>query len=180
MFKPAILNESASYLGIAVAHSAFNVLCTAILLPASSLLEKLAYKIVPDNDEEEKRIGLDERLLAAPTIALSGSSRLVRKRAHEAVRGYKRSLSLIEKYDAEVAEEVRKLEDDTDHYDDVLGTFLTKVSRSQLGDEDSAEVSKLLKSIGDFGRISDHSLDVLESIEELREKKIDFSDDAKR
>ncbi len=179
-FKPALLGESASYFGIAVTHSAFNVLCTAVLFPASSLLEKLAYKLVPDNGEEEKHIELDERLLATPTIALAESAKLVHKMAAEAVRGYKLSISLIDKYDPAVAEEVRQLEDDTDHYEDVLGTFLTKVSRSQLGDSESAEVSKLLKAIGDFERISDHSVDVLESIEELREKKIDFSDGAKK
>jgi len=181
MFKPALLSESASYFGIAVTHSIFNLLCTVVLLPASALLEKLAYAIVPENaNEVEKRVELDERLLATPTIALAESAKLVRKMGEEAVQGFKLSLQLVNQYDPAVAEEVRRLEDNTDHYEDVLGTYLAKASRFQMSDDDSTEVSKLLKAIGDFERISDHSVDVLESIEELREKKIEFSEGAKK
>lgn len=75
---------------------------------------------------------------------------------------------------------IRVMEGNTDHYEDVLGTYLTKLSRSRTSDEDSSEISKLLKAIGDFERISDHSVNILESVEELREKKIEFSDDAKK
>ena len=81
VFRPAILEASASYLGIAIAHSAFNVLCTILLLPMSSLLEKLAYKLVPDGKEAEKAVELDDRLLATPTIALAEAEKLVRKMA---------------------------------------------------------------------------------------------------
>ncbi len=180
VFKPAILDASASYLGIAVAHTIFNVLCTALLLPMASLLEKLAYAIVPDSKEAEKRIELDERLLTTPSIAINESNKLACKMAAEAVRGFKLSLASINSYDAQTAEEIRKLESDTDRYEDVLGTFLTKISTYQVSDQDGAEVSRLLKAIGDFERISDHSVNVLEAVEELREKKMDFSEDAKQ
>ena len=180
VLKPAILDASASYFGIAVAHSAFNILCTALLLPMSSVLEKIAYKIVPDGKEEEKKIELDERLLATPTIAIAESNKLVCKMAHTAIDGFKLSLSTIDSYDSDTAESIRNFESETDHYEDVLGTYLTKVSRYQVSDEDSTEISKLLKAIGDFERISDHSVNVLESVEELREKGIELSDGAKR
>jgi phosphate:Na+ symporter len=179
IFKPIILSESASYFGIAVCHSVFNILCTILLLPASSLLEKLAYKLVPEGKAPEKVVELDERLLATPAIAVEQSSHLASKMASEAIEGFRLSIQSITDYTPEIAEKIRKIEDDTDHYEDVLGTYLTKLSKSQVSDEDSAIVTKLLKAIGDFERISDHAVNVLESVEELREKGIEFSPAAK-
>ena len=180
IFKPLILSESASYFGIAVCHSAFNVLCTLILLPASSLLEKLAYKLVPEGKDPEKVVELDERLLATPPVAVERCCQLASKMASEAVEGFRLSIESIRDYSPEIAEKIRKIEDDTDHYEDVLGTYLTKLSKSQVSEEDSAMVTRLLKAIGDFERISDHAVNVLESAEELREKGIEFLPDAQR
>ena len=179
IFKPLILSDSASYLGIAVCHSVFNVLCTIILLPASSLLEKLAYKLVPEGKAPEKVVELDERLLATPPVAVEQSSHLASKMATEAFEGFRLSIQSITDYTPEIAERIRAIEDNTDHYEDILGTYLTKLSKSQVSDEDSAIVTKLLKAIGDFERISDHAVNVLESVEELREKGIEFSPAAK-
>ena len=178
--KPAFLDASASYFGIAVSHSVFNVLCTALLLPMSSLLEKLAYIVVPDGKEDESFVELDERLLVTPTIALQQCYNVAKKMASEAIQGFQLALSCINEYTAENAEKVRISENNTDRYEDILGTYLTKLLRSRATDDDSAEVSKLLKAIGDFERISDHSVNILESVEELREKKIEFSNDAKK
>lgn len=175
IFKPLILSESASHLGIAVCHSIFNVLCTLVLLPASSLLEKLAYKLVPEGKAPEKVVELDERLLATPPIAVEQSSHLASKMATEAFEGFRLSIKSITDYTPEIAERIRQIEDNTDHYEDILGTYLTKLSNHQVSDEDSALITKLLKAIGDFERISDHAVNVLESVEELREKGIDFS-----
>lgn len=180
VLKPVILDASASFFGIAVAHSAFNILCTGLLLPMSSLLEKLAYVIVPEGKETEKVVELDERLLATPTIALQQCYNVAKKMAAEAVEGFRLAISSIHEYDAEKAEKIRIAESNTDRYEDILGTYLTKLSRFKTADDDSAEISKLLKAIGDFERISDHSVNVLESVEELTEKKIEFSDDAKK
>ena len=179
IFKPLILNDSASYLGIAVCHSIFNVLCTIVLLPASSLLEKLAYKLVPEGKAPEKVVELDERLLATPPVAVEQSSHLAAKMASEAFEGFRLSIQSITDYTPEIAERIRAIEDNTDHYEDILGTYLTKLSNHQVSDEDSAIITKLLKAIGDFERISDHAVNVLESVEELREKGIEFSPDAK-
>ena len=179
--KPAILGASATYMGIAVAHSLFNILCTALLLPNSAVLEKIAYLVVPESkDEKEKVVELDERLLARPTVALQQCDQLTRKMAAETVEGFRLALQALVSYDTETAQKVRELEKDIDHYEDILGTYLTKIARSQISDDDSSEVSKLLKVIGDFERISDHSVNVLESMEELREKKMEFSDGAKK
>ena len=178
--KPTILNASASHFGIAVAHSVFNILCTALLLPMSSLLEKLAYVIVPKGNETEKVVELDERLLATPSIAIQQCYNVAKKMASEAVEGFRLAILCAHEYTAEKAQKIREMEGNTDHYEDILGTYLTKLSRSRTNDDDGSEISKLLKSIGDFERISDHSVNILESVEELREKNIKFSDDAKK
>lgn len=180
ILKPTILDVSASYLGIAVAHSAFNIACTALLLPMSSLLERLAVKLVPDSDKKEKVAKLDERLLATPPIALERCNELVREMAEISVTSLKTSLNMLTGYDSDTADKIRKSEDKVDHYEDILGTYLVKLSRHQISDSDSAEVSKLLKAIGDFERISDHSINILESAEELTKKDIHFTADAQK
>ena len=180
LVQPAVLNTSASYLGIAVCHSAFNILCTALLLPLSGLLEKLAYLVVPEGKDTAKTVELDERLLATPSIALGQCHNLVLKMAEETVAGVRMSLDALLSGDLSAAERIRGTEKDVDHYEDVLGTFLTKLGRAQVSDDDGSEVSKLLKVIGDLERISDHSVNVLESAEEMSEKKISFSDSAKK
>ncbi len=180
ILKPAILDATASYLGIAVAHSAFNIACTALLLPMSSLLERLAVKLVPDSDKKEKIAKLDERLLATPPIALERCNELVREMAEISVTSLKTSLNMLTGYDSDTADKIRKSEDKVDHYEDILGTYLVKLSRHQISDSDSAEVSKLLKAIGDFERISDHSVNILESAEELTKKDIHFTAGAQK
>ena len=180
IFQPAVLSTSATYLGIAVCHSVFNILCTALLLPLSGLLEKLAYLVVPEGKDTAKTVELDERLLATPSIALGQCHQLTMKMADETVSGFQLSLQALSSGDLSAAEQIRSIEKDVDHYEDVLGTYLTKLSRAQVSDDDSSEVSKLLKVIGDLERISDHSVNVLESAEEMKEKKIAFSEGAKK
>ena len=116
----------------------------------------------------------------APTIALQQCELLTRKMAVRTVEGFRLALQTLNAYDEAAAGKVRGTEGDIDHYEDVLGTYLTKIARAQISDDDSSRVSELLKVIGDLERISDHSVNVLESVEELREKKIEFSDSAKK
>lgn len=180
LLKPAILNESASFMGIAISHSLFNVLCTALLLPMAGALEKLAIKLVPDAKQKEVLAELDERLLATPPIAIERCNSIVKEMAEGAVTGFKNSLNMLSKFDSKTAEEIRLAEEKADHQEDILGTYLVKLSSNQVSDSDSATISKLLKLIGDFERISDHSVNVLESAEELRDKQMVFSDAAKK
>ena len=178
--KPALLNASATYLGIAVAHSAFNIACTVLLLPMSSLLEALAIRLVPDTNKQEIVAELDERLLATPPIALECCNNLVCEMAELSVSALKTGLNMLHKYDSGTADEIRKAEEKADHYEDILGTYLVKLSGHQISDSDSSTVSKLLKAIGDFERISDHSINLLESAEELCGKEILFTDSARK
>lgn len=180
LFKPVLLDESANYLGIAIAHSLFNIGCTVLLLPMSELLEKLAIRLVPESSKKEVETELDERLLVTPPIALQCCSNVVSEMAETSVSALKKSLNMLNRYESEVAEEIRTAEDKTDHYEDILGTYLVKLSSHQISDNDSITVSKLLKAIGDFERISDHSVNILESAEELKEKEIQFTEAAKK
>lgn len=179
VFKPAVLDAPAGYLGVAVAHSVFNIACTAIMLPMSSLLEKLAIKLVPESDKKEVIAELDERLLDTPPIALARCSRLVCDMAVLSVSALNDSIKMLESYDPKTAQSIRDSEEKADHYEDILGTYLVKLSRHRVSDSDSATISKLLKAIGDFERITDHSVNILESAEELNDKEIQFTSAAK-
>ena len=172
---PAILDEGATMSGIAVCHSMFNILCTAMLLPAGGLLEKLAIRIVPDGAQKEKLSELDERLLATPSLALQQSRAVASQMAQRAVRALDGALTSLTAYTPELAAQIREDETLCDHDEDVLGTYLVKLSACKLGQAQSEEAAGLLKSIGDLERISDHAVNVLESAEELRQKKLSFS-----
>ena len=175
VFAPAILGESASLLGIAVAHTAFNVLCTALLLPLSGLLERLAYLLVPETKEPEKVAELDDRLLDTPPIALEQCRTLTVTMADTAVRALKNGLALMTRYTPELAASVRADENETDHYEDILGTYLVKLSSRQISKDASAESAELLRLIGDFERIADHAVNLAEAAEELHRKSLSWS-----
>ena len=142
-------------------------------------LEKLAYKLIPDAKLPEKVSELDERLLTTPAIALECALNLTRDMAKVATDALIDSVACITSYDKSKAEAVREAEDKTDHLEDVIGSYLVKLSTKQLNETEGATASMLLKAIGDFERISDHAVNILESAEEMREKGIVFSNGAK-
>ena len=180
VFAPAILNESATMYGIAIAHSLFNILCTAMLLPAGNLLEKLAIRMVPDAaHKEEAAVELDERLLATPSLALRQCRAVANDMAECAVRALENALAAFTHYTPALADSIRADEDRCDHYEDVIGTYLVKLSAQKMGEAESEEATELLKTIGDLERISDHAVNVLESAEELQAKGLSFSGSAR-
>ena len=176
---PAILGESATMYGIAIAHTAFNVACTALLLPASGLLEKLAIRLVPDGKKKDAEVTLDERLLATPPLALEQCSVVAEDMAYYASGALKKAIDCVMEFDPKAAQEVRESEDKTDKYEDTLGTYLLKLGAEPLSDAASEEVTELLKLIGDFERIGDHAVNIIESAEELHDKQLEFSRSAK-
>ena len=178
VFAPAFLQASSNRLSIAIVHTIFNVACTALLLPFGNALEKLVTKLIPDSKEAEVVNELDERLLVTPPLALNVCHKVTAEMADGAVKGLKKALQCLDNYSSAVADEIRELEDKTDKYEDKLGTYLVKLSSAQVTDADSTEAAKLLKLIGDFERISDHSLNIVESAEEMLDKKISFTDAA--
>ena len=176
---PAILGESATMYGIAIAHTAVNVACTALLLPASGLLEKLAIRLVPDGKKKDAEVTLDERLLATPPLALEQCSVVAEDMAYYASGALKKAIDCVMEFDPKSAQEVRESEDETDKCEDMLGTYLLKLGAEPLSDAASEEVTELLKLIGDFERIGDHAVNIIESAEELHDKQLEFSRSAK-
>lgn len=175
MFKPAFLDESATLWGIAVAHSMFNIICTIILYPMSDLLEKLVVKLVPDTKVSDIESELDERLLVTPPMALDVCRKYALQMAEISFDALKKSLSLFENFNDDTAKQVRENEKKSDHYEDILGTYLVKLSSHNLSQENSLEAAMLLKVIGDFERISDHGVNIMKSAEELNDKGLSLS-----
>ncbi|MBQ7295490.1 MAG: Na/Pi cotransporter family protein [Clostridia bacterium] len=165
--------------GIAIVHTAFNLLCTIVWAPFTKVLEKLAVITVKDTEEKEHYEILDERLFATPSVAVDRSRAVTEKMAEISVEAITKALSLLGEYKREYSEEIIKAEKKADKYEDKLGSYLVKVSSLELSDEDSVEATKLLHIISDFERISDHAVNVLTSAEEIEEKKLAFSEKAK-
>lgn len=180
VFAPAILDENATMSGIAIAHSLFNILCTAMLLPAGGLLEKLAIRIVPDKGGKEQPVELEERLLITPSVALGRCRAVAGEMARCAGKALHMALTTFENYSPELTESIRENESRCDRYEDELGTYLVRLSAQQLSDAESEEATELLKIIGDFERISDHAVNLLAASEELRSKGLGFSATAEK
>ena len=173
--KPALFGQGATLMGIAVAHSIFNVACTLLMLPLAGFLEKLVIRLIPDGKKPEADSELDERLLATPPIALERCRSIAALMGQGAVSALRDSLDMLGSFDAQKAEQIREAEEQTDHYEDILGTYLVRLSNREISAQDRAEAAKLLKIIGDFERISDHAVNILESAEEMREKDMHFT-----
>lgn len=166
---------------IAVIHSIFNIATTVMLLPFTKQLEKIAYTIIKDDkQEQEKFTFVDSRLLATPSIAIAECNNKTVEMSKIAQTTILKALSLLEKYDEKIGEEVYALEDQLDHYEDKLGTLLVQMSSKALSDEDSHNVSKQLHTIGDFERIGDHAVNLWKAAEEMFRKDIHFSEAAQR
>ncbi len=169
------VQQTASHLSIAIIHTIFNILCTAVLLPFSSLLEKMAYKTIKDDKEADQTLLLDERLFSTPAIAINRSRTIANEMAETALNSIKQALSLVHEYDEKSALEIREIEDQTDMYEDALGTYLVKLSNQSLSVKNNNEVAKLLYLIGEFERIADYAVSVSRSAQEIYDKKLEFS-----
>ena len=179
LFDFAVLEESATRLSISICHTIFNVACTALLLPSGKLLEKLVCKLVPDSKIAEEAAELDERLLGTPSIALERCRETAGKMVVASADTLRESILTLTDYTPELGEKVRELESLTDHYEDILGSYLVKLSALRSSAADSSEATMLLKVINDFERIADHGQNVLEAAEEMEEKELKFSAAAK-
>ena len=169
-------------MGIAVVHTTFNLLATALMLPFARWLEKLAYVTIPDepSGKPESFVLLDERLLSTPAVAVEQSRNLAVEMAALARTALLKAMALTEKWDDKLAAEVEQAEEQIDHYEDVLGTYLVHLSSRSMTLEDSREVSKLLNTITDLERIGDHAVNVLKAAKELHDKQLRFSEAARQ
>lgn len=169
--------------GIAFIHTAFNIVAVIIMFPISSVLEKLAYLTIPVSEDEleEKEPAkseiqiLDARFLNSPGLALEHCKNAAIDMANYAREGLFLAIDLLDKYSEKDAARVIDLEEMVDHYEDGLGSYLVKLSSKHLTEKDSQELSVLLHCIGDFERISDHAINIMESVKEMYEKDLYFS-----
>ncbi len=173
------LNTPCNEMSIAVIHTAFNVGATALLLPLNGLLVKLATLSVPDDKKEEKTELLDERLLGTPAVAIQRAHEIAVRMAEDSFEAMTLSIALTRGFDSKTLEQVLALEDNTDRYEDALGTYLVRLSGMNLSESDNRILNTLLYTISDIERIADHAVSVGEAALEMEEKKIAFSDRAK-
>ena len=180
----SFLNLTAQEFGIAVIHTAFNIITTAYLLPLRKVLEKLAYATIKLDDDEKRimdnRSGnefalLDDRFLEAPSLAVEHCKQVINKMADISRESLFISMSLIGGYDEEQALRVGELETRADKYEDALGTYIMKISTKNLKKEDSEMLNVMLHCIGDFERISDYACNLCDSARELQQKNMQFS-----
>ena len=179
----AFLSRPASALGVAVIHTAFNVVSVILMYPFTWVLEKLAYLTIPETAEEtmdyasaRKEIQiLDPRFLDTPRIALEQCKNAAVDMANYAKDALFLAIHLMDKFDKNASEQVIELEELVDYYEDELGSYLVKLSSKHLTAKDSQELSILLHCIGDFERISDHAINIMESAKEMHEKELYFS-----
>ncbi len=178
--QPAFVNMAATPVGIAVAHTVFKLLSTALLMPFGKQLEKLAVKSVPEGPEDPDATLLDERLFVRPVVAIEQAEQVARNMAAASCDALKGAIQVLREYDPKLADAVRAQENRVDWLEDHLGTYLVKLSGMNLSETGNREVTEMLHLIGDFERISDHALNIVESAEELREKGQSFTEKARR
>lgn len=177
------LSETAGSSGIAVIHSCFNIAAALVLMPFGRLLEKLAIMTIRDDDKIEivsDFQALDDRFLSNPAFAVGQAVQVTNKMCEICKTALLGAFDLIEgDYNDAAEQQIEALEKKVDHYEDKLGTYLVKLSRYELSEEDSQKISILLHSIGDLERMSDHSVEIARSAKEIAEKGMKFSDAAK-
>ena len=178
VFKFSFVEGAANAFNIAVVHTCFNVVATGLMLPFNKLLERLAYMSIPEDEEKEVFSRLDERLFEAPSVAIGRCHDIAAEMANLASASMMRAMSLLDKFDPEIAAQVVADEDEVDKYEDELGSYLVKLSNRSLSHQDSLEITELLHNIGDFERISDHAMNIMETAQEMYEKGATFSDEA--
>lgn len=182
----SFFSDAANPAGIATLHSVFNITATIVLLPFSGVLEKLACLTIKDKKEdvavsaEDKEFMiLESRFLEKPAFALEQSRNAARNMANDSHKALFTAMKLIDNYSEEQAACVEAMESKVDRYEDELGTYLVKLSHKDLSEADSHSLSIMLHCIGDFERISDHAINLMESAQELAKKGLHFSDKAK-
>lgn len=178
-FNFSFMTDSASAVGVAVIHTAFNVLMLLIIFPFTSVLEKLVYMTLPlteaEKEDSRKIQILDPIFLDRPALALEMCKNAAVDMAKHAREGMLLAMGLLTEYDEKKAQKVRELEDLVDRYEDELGSYLVKINGHHMSSKDSQEISILLHCIGDFERISDHSVNIMASAQEMYEKDATFS-----
>ena len=173
------LNDAVQAWDVSLIHTAFNLVATAVLMPMNGLLVKLAYLIIPSEGTPQKEELLDERLLATPAVAVQRAHAVAAQMAVDSAEAMNIAMSLTRNFSDSAFEQVVELEDKTDRYQDMLGTYLVKLSNMNLSVSDNRILNTLLYTISDIERMADHAVSVGKAAREMNEKSIQFSNQAK-
>ena len=173
------LGDSVQAWDISVIHTGFNLVATAVLMPMNGLLVKLAYLAIPHEGTPQKEALLDERLLATPAVAVQRAHEIAGEMAADAAKAMHLAMGLTKKYESGIMEQVTELEDKTDRYEDALNTYLVKLSGMNLSVHDNRILNTLLYTVSDIERMADHAMAIAKAAQEMEEKKIEFSAQAK-
>lgn len=164
---------------IANLHLAFNIACTALLLPFHRQLVKLVKAVVPGDAEERELSVLDDRFLSSPSLALERAHDAVVQMSEFARDNYRLAVELIWKFDAKKLERLNETEVALDKLEGLLDNYLVKLTDRALTAEESTRVSELLHTLSDFERIGDYAVNVSESAVVLHDRNITFSPQAR-
>ena len=179
-FGTEFLNRPASMIGVAVVHTLFNIINTFVLIPFKKPIMRLCEITVKSSNEKTHTVFLDERLFTNSALAVSECHRLTNEMAEYARTSLIKSIGLISSYDGDTVNYIKETESLIDKYEDKLGTYLVRLSNNELSENLSHSIARMLHSIGDFERIGDHALNICKVAEEMHNKGISFSDEAKR
>ena len=179
-FGVTILSTEIAMVGVAIVHTLFNFINTVLLLPFKKPLIRLCEVVIPDREEKTHTVFLDERIFVNAPFAISECHRLANEMAVLTKQSLMKAIDVLGEYDAEKIEQIRQEEALTDKYEDKLSTYLVRLSSSDLSEASSHSVARMLHSIGDFERISDHAMNICKVSEEMHNKNISFSNDALR
>ena len=184
LFPFSFMEESATQVGIAVVHSTFNIFATLLLLPFGNGLVKLACLTIRDNPNDaldnpaDEFSLLDERFLDKPSLAMEHCMQVTNNMAELSKRCLFTAIGLFRDYSDTQSEAVSTMEERVDRYEDMLGTYLMKLSGKDLSAKDSENLSLMLHTIGNFERISDHACNLCDAAKEMAEKNMAFSEKA--
>lgn len=180
IFHFSFMDRTMTTVSIAFVNSLFRVATVVVLFPFIELLEKMVCLIFKEVvDEEDKDIVeisvLDERFISHPTVAIEQAKTVLCSMAQMAQKNLTRSMELLENFSQEKYDKIQRREDKVDRYEDKLGSYLVKITQQELTPAQNKEVSKLLHTISDFERMSDHAVNISQAALELHNEKLSFS-----
>ena len=178
MFPFPFMDDIANPFGIAIMHSICKLVSAFMLLPFSKGLVKLSHLIIREKADDPDKLLLDERLFITPSVAMDQARTVTVTMADAVSESFSRAISLLDHFSESGAERVAEDEKRADRFEDMLGTYLVKLSEQHLTNEDSHELTEYLHMIGDLERISDLAYNISESATEMNEKHMRFSDEA--
>ncbi len=182
VFHFPFLEKIMNPFSLAAVNSVLRLVMVLLLMPFPDVIEAVASALVPEQKEEKSpaSLRLEERFLAYPALAIEQSKLTINEMSQVSEKALLAALELFSGFGEKGFAHVKDLEDEGDRYEDALGTYLIRVTGHEMTVAQNEEVSKYLHTLSDFERISDHALNLAESARELYEKRLSFSEKARR